>query len=161
MVDSLDYEAELGVILGRNAKGVSKENAESYIFGYTIINDISARNLQTRHKQWYLGKSLDGFTHMGPCFVTADEIGDKQAQKKSSTVNGELRQSSNTRYMIQTVCGAIAEQSEGMTLAAGTIIATGTPAGVGMGMKPPTFLQHGDKIICSIEKIGSLENDND
>jgi len=158
LVDSLDYEAELGVILAKDAKGVSKENARDYIFGYTIINDISARNLQTRHKQWYLGKSLDGFTPMGPCIVTADEIGDEQALDISCTVNGELRQSSNTRYMIQTVCGAIAELSEGMTLAAGTIIATGTPAGVGMGMKPPTFLQHGDKIICSIEKIGSLEN---
>ena len=158
LVDSLDYEAELGVILGRDAKGVSKENARDYIFGYTIINDISARNLQTRHKQWYLGKSLDGFTPMGPCIVTADEIGDEQALDISCTVNGELRQSSNTRYMIQTVSGAIAELSEGMKLAAGTIIATGTPAGVGMGMKPPTFLQHGDKIVCSIEKIGSLKN---
>ena len=160
-VDSLDYEAELGVVLGKDAKGVTKEEARDYVFGYTIINDISARNLQTRHKQWYLGKSLDGFTPMGPCIVTADEIGDEQSLDISSRVNGELRQSSNTRYMIQTVAGAIAELSQGMTLEAGTIIATGTPAGVGMGMTPPTFLKHGDKVVCEIEKIGRLENEID
>ena len=158
LVDSLDYEAELGVILGRDAKGVTKENARDYVFGYTVINDISARNLQTRHKQWYLGKSLDGFTPMGPCIVTADEIGDEQSLDISSRVNGELRQSSNTRYMIQTVAGAISELSQGMTLEAGTIIATGTPAGVGMGMTPPCFLKHGDRVVCEIEKIGRLEN---
>ena len=161
LVDSLDYEAELGVVLGRDAKGVTKEEARDYVFGYTVINDISARNLQTRHKQWYLGKSLDGFTPMGPCIVTADEIGDEQSLDISSRVNGELRQSSNTRYMIQTVAGAIAELSQGMTLEAGTIIATGTPAGVGMGMTPPTFLKHGDKVVCEIEKIGRLENEID
>lgn len=161
LVDSLDYEAELGVVLGKDAKGVTREEARDYVFGYTIINDISARNLQTRHKQWYLGKSLDGFTPMGPCIVTADEIGDEQSLDISSTVNGELRQSSNTKYMIQTVAGAIAELSQGMTLEAGTIIATGTPAGVGMGMNPPTFLKHGDKVVCEIEKIGRLENEID
>lgn len=161
LVDSLDYEVELGVILGKAAKGVTKEEARDYVFGYTVINDISARNLQTRHKQWYLGKSLDGFTPMGPCIVTADEIGDEQSLDITSTVNGELRQSSNTKYMIQTVAGAISELSQGMTLEAGTIIATGTPAGVGMGMTPPTFLKHGDKVVCEIEKIGKLENEID
>ena len=158
LVDSLDYECELGVVLGKDCQGVTKEQAKHYIFGYTIINDISARNLQTRHKQWYLGKSLDGFTPMGPCIVTADEIGDEQNLDISCTVNGELRQSSNTKYMIQTVCGAISELSQGMTLQAGTIIATGTPAGVGMGMQPPQFLQPGDEIVCHIEKIGDLQN---
>ena len=158
LVDSLDYECELGVILGKDCKGVTKEEAKQYIFGYTIINDISARNLQTRHKQWYLGKSLDGFTPMGPCIVTADEIGDEQSLDISCTVNGELRQSSNTKYMIQTVCGAISELSQGMTLQAGTIIATGTPAGVGMGMQPPQFLQTGDVVECRIAKIGILTN---
>ena len=158
LVDSLDYECELGVILGKDCKGVTKEEAKQYIFGYTIINDISARNLQTRHKQWYLGKSLDGFTPMGPCIVTADEIGDEQSLDISCTVNGELRQSSNTKYMIQTVCGAISELSQGMTLQAGTIIATGTPAGVGMGMQPPQFLQTGDVVECRIAKIGVLTN---
>ena len=158
LVDSLDYECELGVVLGKDCKGVTKEEAKQYIFGYTIINDISARNLQTRHKQWYLGKSLDGFTPMGPCIVTADEIGDEQSLEISCTVNGELRQSSNTKYMIQTVCGAISELSRGMTLQAGTIIATGTPAGVGMGMQPPQFLQTGDVVECRIAKIGILTN---
>ena len=158
LVDSLDYECELGVVLGKDCKGVTKEEAKQYIFGYTIINDISARNLQTRHKQWYLGKSLDGFTPMGPCIVTADEIGDEQSLDISCTVNGELRQSSNTKYMIQTVCGAISELSQGMTLQAGTIIATGTPAGVGMGMQPPQFLQTGDVVDCRIAKIGILTN---
>ena len=158
LVDSLDYECELGVVLGKDCKGVTKEEAKQYIFGYTIINDISARNLQTRHKQWYLGKSLDGFTPMGPSIVTADEIGDEQSLDISCTVNGELRQSSNTKYMIQTVCGAISELSQGMTLQAGTIIATGTPAGVGMGMQPPQFLQTGDVVECRIAKIGILTN---
>lgn len=158
LVDSLDYEAELGVILGKDAKDVSKEEAEAYIFGCTVINDVSARNLQTRHKQWYRGKSLDGFTPMGPCIVTADEIADVQNLDIRCYVNGQLRQSSNTKYMIQTVVGAIAELSQGMTLQAGTIIATGTPAGVGMGMQPPTFLRSGDTVVCEIESIGRLEN---
>lgn len=123
-----------------------------------MINDVSARNLQTRHKQWYRGKSLDGFTPMGPCIVTADEIADVQNLDIRCYVNGQLRQSSNTKYMIQTVAGAIAELSQGMTLQAGTIIATGTPAGVGMGMQPPTFLRSGDTVVCEIENIGRLEN---
>lgn len=161
LVESLDYEVELGVIIGRDVKAVSSSQVHDYIFGYTVINDISARNLQTRHKQWYLGKSLDGFTPMGPCIVTADEIGDEQNLAISCRVNGELRQSSNTKYMIQTVCGAVAELSQAMTLQAGTIIATGTPAGVGMGMTPPQFLKHGDIVVCEIEKIGCLENSID
>lgn len=158
LVDSLDYEAELGVILGKDAKDVSREEAEGYIFGYTVINDVSARNLQTRHKQWYRGKSLDGFTPMGPCIVTADEIADVQNLDIRCYVNGQLRQSSNTKYMIQTVAGAISELSQGMTLQAGTIIATGTPAGVGMGIQPPTFLRSGDTVVCEIESIGRLGN---
>lgn len=158
LVDSLDYEVELGVVLGKDVKGVSEDEALDSVFGYTIINDVSARNLQTRHKQWYLGKSLDGFTPMGPCIVTAEEFENVQALDICCYVNGELRQSSNTSLMIQTVAGAIAELSQGMTLQAGTIIATGTPAGVGMGMKPPTFLKKGDKIICEIAGIGQLCN---
>lgn len=158
LVDSLDYEVELGVVLGKDAKGVTKEEALDYVFGYTIINDVSARNLQTRHKQWYLGKSLDGFTPMGPCIVTADEIEDVQNLNIRCAVNDEVRQNSNTKYMMQTVAGAIAELSQGMTLQAGTIIATGTPAGVGMGMNPPCFLKRGDRIICEVEKIGKLTN---
>ena len=131
----------------------------SAVFGYTVINDVSARNLQTRHKQWYVGKSMDGFTPIGPCIVTADEIEDVQDLDIKSYVNGELRQNSNTKYMIQTVAGAVSELSQGMTLQAGTIIATGTPAGVGMGMKPPCFLKKGDVVVCEIEKIGKIENE--
>ncbi len=159
LVDSLDYEAELGVILNKDVKGISKEEALSAVFGYTVINDVSARNLQTRHKQWYVGKSMDGFTPMGPCIVTADEIEGVQNLDIKSFVNGQLRQNSNTKYMIQTVVGAISELSQGMTLQAGTIIATGTPAGVGMGMQPPCFLKRGDVVICEIEKIGKIENE--
>lgn len=158
LVDSLDYEVELGVVLGSDVKNICAEQALDSVFGYTIINDVSARNLQTRHKQWYMGKSLDGFTPMGPCIVTADEFDDVQNLDISCHVNGQLRQSSNTKLMIQTVAGAIAELSQGMTLQAGTIIATGTPAGVGMGMKPPCFLKHGDEIICEISGIGKLVN---
>ena len=159
IVDSLDYESELGVILKDDVKGISKEDALNAVFGYTVINDVSARNLQTRHKQWYVGKSMDGFTPMGPCIVTADEIEDVQNLDIKSYVNGELRQNSNTKYMIQTVAGAISELSLGMTLQAGTVIATGTPAGVGMGMKPPCFLKKGDVVVCEIEKIGKIENE--
>ena len=158
LVDSLDYESELGVVLGKDIKGVSKEDALDAVFGYTVINDVSARNLQTRHKQWYVGKSMDGFTPIGPCIVTADEIEDVQNLDIKSFVNGELRQNSNTKYMIQTVAGAISELSQGMTLQAGTVIATGTPAGVGMGMNPPCFLKKGDVVVCAIEKIGKIEN---
>lgn len=158
LVDSLDYEVELGVVLGRDAKGITEEEAEGYILGYTIINDISARNLQTRHKQWYLGKSLDGFTPMGPCIVTPDELGDAENLAISCEVNGELRQNSNTRYLIKKVGGAVAEFSEGITLKSGTIIATGTPAGVGMGFTPPKFLKSKDVVTCRIEGIGELTN---
>lgn len=158
LVDSLDYEVELGVILGKDVKAVSEQDALDSVFGYTIINDVSARNLQTRHKQWYLGKSLDGFAPMGPCIVTADEFEDVQNLDICCYVNGELRQSSNTSLMMQTVAGAISELSQGITLQAGTIIATGTPAGVGVGVKPPQFLKKGDEIICEIQGIGQLKN---
>ncbi len=157
-VDSLDYEVELGVILGRDAFCVSREEALSYVLGYTIINDVSARNVQRRHQQWYRGKSLDGYTPMGPCIVTADEIGDVHDLDISCFVNDEKRQSSNTAYMITTVEEAIAELSQGMTLKAGTIIATGTPGGVAMGMDPPKFLKKGDVVRCGIGGIGKLVN---
>lgn len=158
LVDSLDYEAELGVIIGRDVKDAGAQEAKECIFGYTIVNDISARNLQTQHKQWYRGKSLDGFAPMGPCIVTPEEIGDAENLEISCTVNGEVRQHSSTRYMIQNVVDTIVELSRGMTLRAGTIIATGTPAGVGMGMNPPRFLKPGDVVVCEIERIGRLSN---
>lgn len=157
-VDSLDYEVELGVIIGKDTFHVSPEQARDHIFGYTIINDVSARNVQKRHQQWYLGKSLDGYTPMGPCIVTPDEIGDPHDLCIRCSVNGEIRQDSSTKYMITSVEEAISELSQGMTLQKGTIIATGTPAGVCMGMKPPVWLKPGDKVCCEIENIGILEN---
>lgn len=157
-VDKLDYEVELGVILGRDVFNVDEESAGEYIFGYTIINDVSARDIQLKHQQWYFGKSLDGYTPMGPCIVTADEIDNVHDLDITCYVNGEKRQSSNTGYMITTVEAAIAELSQGMTLSAGTVIATGTPGGVGMGMKPPVYLESGDVVRCEIENIGVLEN---
>ena len=158
LVQRLDYEVELAVIIGRAAKNVSPERAADYIFGYTILNDVSARLLQTSHKQWYFGKSLDGFTPMGPCITTADEIAFPPALDISCQVNGELRQHSNTRLLITGIAEIIAELSSGITLLPGTIIATGTPAGVGMGFDPPKFLKSGDVVSCTIEKIGTLRN---
>lgn len=157
-VDALDYEVELGVILKKDAFNVTVEEAADVILGYTIINDVSARNLQFKHQQWYRGKSLDGYTPMGPCIVTADEIGNAHDLAICCYVNDEKRQESNTKYMITTVEEAISELSQGMTLKAGTVIATGTPGGVGMGMKPPVYLKSGDVIRCEIEGIGSLKN---
>ena len=156
LVDSLDYEVELAVVIGKDAKNVTKEDAYDYVFGYTILNDISARNLQTRHKQWYFGKSLDGFTPIGPCITTVDEFQNPPELAIKSYVNGELRQNSNTNLLIFDVAHVISELSQGMTLKAGTIIATGTPAGVGMGFEPPNFLKPGDTVTCEIEKIGTL-----
>ena len=158
LTDRLDYEVELAVILGRDARDVPAEKAADYIFGYTIVNDVSARDLQTGHKQWYFGKSLDGFTPMGPCIVTADEIAFPPALDISSTVNGEVRQHSNTSLFLTDIPALLSELSAGMTLLRGTIIATGTPAGVGMGFDPPRFLETGDTVSCTIEGIGTLTN---
>ena len=158
LVDSLDYECELGVVLARDCKGVTKEQAKQYIFGYTIVNDVSAREVQTSHKQFYFGKSLDGFTPMGPCITTADEIAFPPALTLTTRVNGELRQNSNTELLLNSIAEIIEELSSGMTLLPGTIIATGTPAGVGMGFDPPKFLKPGDVVECSIEGIGTLRN---
>lgn len=158
LVDSLDYESELAVIIAKDAKNVAEEDVLDYVLGYTIINDVSARNLQTRHKQWYFGKSLDGFTPMGPCIVTKDEIDWPVHLQVKSYVNGELRQNSNTDLLIFDIAHVVSELSQGMTLKAGTIIATGTPAGVGMGFVPPRFLKKGDEVICEIEKIGRITN---
>lgn len=158
LVDSLDYECELAVIIGKNAKNVSEENAFDYVFGYTILNDVSARNLQTRHKQWYFGKTLDGFCPMGPDIITEDEFDRPPVLTIQSYINGELRQNSNTGLLIFDIPHVISELSQGTTLKAGTIISMGTPAGVGMGFQPPKFLKKGDVIECRIEKIGSLKN---
>ena len=158
LVDSLDYEAELGVIIGKEAYRVPKEQVKDHIFGYTIINDVSARNVQNAHKQWYFGKSLDGFTPMGPCILTADSVEYPPKFPIRSLVNGEVRQESNTGRMIFDIDHIVSELSMGMTLKAGTIISTGTPSGVGMGFTPPKFLKAGDVVECVIEGIGSIKN---
>ena len=158
LVDSLDYEAELAVIIGKTAKNVPKEKVQDYIFGYTIVNDVSARNVQTRHKQWYFGKGLDAFTPMGPWIVTKEEIAYPPTLNVQSYINGELRQNGNTELLMFGIDDIVAELSSGMTLLPGTIISTGTPAGVGMGMTPPQFLKKGDKVECRIEGIGSITN---
>lgn len=157
-VTKLDYEVELAVIIGREAKNVQKGKSLRYIFGYTILNDISARDLQTRHKQWYFGKSLDGFTPMGPWIVTADEIAYPPKLSIQSYVNGELRQSSNTSQLIFSIDDVICDLSKGMTLKPGTIISMGTPEGVGMGFNPPKFLKPGDVVECVVENVGKLKN---
>ncbi len=158
LVDSLDYEAELAVIIGKDAKNVKPEEVKDYIFGYTIMNDVSARTIQTNHKQWYFGKSLDGFTPLGPCILTADSIPYPPQVQVQSRVNGELRQDSNTSLLIFGIDHIVSELSQGMTLKTGTIISTGTPAGVGMGFDPPKFLKVGDVVECTIEEIGSISN---
>ena len=158
LVEKLDYENELAVIIGKDAKDVKEEDAEEYIFGYTILNDISARDIQTKHKQWYFGKSLDGFSPTGPCIVSKDEISYPPELNIKTYVNGEIRQDSNTRMLIHGISEIISELSIGMTLKAGTIIATGTPKGVAMGMDKPSFLKSGDEVICEIEGIGKLIN---
>ena len=158
LVERLDYEAELAVIIGKTARNVKAEEAGEYVFGYTVLNDVSARDLQTGHKQWYFGKGLDGFTPMGPCILTADSTAFPPALDISCTVNGELRQHSNTSLLIHGIPEIIAELSAGMTLLPGTIIATGTPAGVGMGLDPPRFLKSGDVVECTIQGIGTLKS---
>ena len=158
LTERLDYENELAVILGKTARDVKAADAADYIFGYTILNDVSARLLQTSHKQFYFGKSLDGFTPMGPCITTADEIAFPPALTLTTLVNGELRQNSNTSLLLNSIAEIIEELSSGMTLLPGTIIATGTPAGVGMGFETPKFLASGDVVACTIEGIGTLRN---
>ena len=158
LVERLDYEAELAVIIGKTARNVKAEEAGAYIFGYPVLNDVSARDLQTGHKQWYFGKGLDGFTPMGPCILTADETAFPPALEISCAVNGEERQHSNTSLLIHGIPEIIEELSAGMTLLPGTVIATGTPAGVGMGFEPPRFLEAGDVVECTIQNIGTLRS---
>ena len=158
IVNDLDYEAELAVIIGKRAANVPAEEVRDHIFGYTIINDVSARTLQTQHKQWYFGKSLDGFLPMGPCISTVDELAYPPHVQVQSRVNGELRQDSNTELLIFDIDHIVSELSQGMTLQPGTIIATGTPAGVGMGFNPPKYLKPGDVVECTIEGIGTIAN---
>lgn len=156
-VSTLDYECELAVILGKNASHVKREDVPEYIFGYSILNDITAREL-SRYKQNYFMKSLDGTCPMGPWIVTADEISYPPKLGIKLYVNGNIRQQGNTEDMIFDIADIVSELSKGVTLPAGTIISTGTPPGIGFAMNPPVFLQDGDRIKCEIEHIGVLEN---
>lgn len=155
--DSLDYEAELGVIIGAGGRGIARADAMRHVFGYTIVNDVTARDLQRRHRQWLIGKSLDTFAPMGPWVVTADEI-DPGNMRIECWVNGELRQSSNTSRLIFDIPTLIASISAGITLYPGDVIATGTPAGIGAGFDPPRYLVPGDRVDIEIDGIGRLSN---
>lgn len=154
----LDYEGELAVVIGKTGKAIQKEHALDYVFGYTIVNDITARDLQARHKQFLLGKSLDGSCPIGPYIVEKSEIENPNQLGIETKVNGESRQKSNTKQFIFPIEEIIEVLSKGMTLEPGDIIATGTPAGVGKGFKPPRFLTKGDCIEITIDKIGTLKN---
>ncbi|GMQ58714.1 fumarylacetoacetate hydrolase family protein [Vallitalea sediminicola] len=158
ITNEIDYEVELAVIIGKNGINIDKENVDEYIFGYTIVNDVSARDVQRKHEQWFRGKSLRTFCPMGPYIVTKDEIPSPVALDIISKVNDEIRQSSNTKNMIFDIPHIISELSQGIELKAGDIIITGTPSGVGLGFDPPKYLKSGDKIQCTIEKIGTLIN---
>lgn len=153
----IDYEAELGVIIGRDGRDISRENVFDYIWGYTIINDVTARDLQSQHQQWLIGKSMDTFCPIGPWIVSADEV-DPANLDISCWVNDELRQHANTRDLIFDVPSIVSTVSGGMTLRAGDIISTGTPAGVGIGFNPPKFLKAGDNVRIAIESIGEIKN---
>jgi 2-keto-4-pentenoate hydratase/2-oxohepta-3-ene-1,7-dioic acid hydratase in catechol pathway len=155
---AIDWEAELAVIIGRQGRDIDEASALDYVFGYAVANDVTARDLQQRHAQWYKGKSLDGFCPFGPVVVTADEIADPQALDIALRVNGITKQSSNTRHMIFTVARLIAEWSAGMTLLPGDVLLTGTPAGTGIGQKPPECLKPGDTVEAEVERIGVLRN---
>ncbi|MFJ7730187.1 fumarylacetoacetate hydrolase family protein [Neobacillus sp. NPDC097160] len=158
VTSKIDYEAELAIVIGKEGTNISKEEAYDYIFGYTIINDVSARDLQKQHSQWFLGKSLDTFGPMGPFLVTEDAIGRPVRLDVQCRVNGELRQNSNTELLIFDIPTIIETVSGGVTLKPGDIIATGTPKGVGLGFAPPKFLNEGDVVEVEIEKIGVLRN---
>jgi 2-keto-4-pentenoate hydratase/2-oxohepta-3-ene-1,7-dioic acid hydratase in catechol pathway len=154
---AIDYEAELAVIIGEGGRGIARADAMKHVWGYTIVNDVTARDLQGRHKQWLIGKSLDSFCPMGPWLVTADEL-DGANTRVRCWVNEELRQDARTPDLIFDIATLIETISAGITLLPGDIIATGTPAGVGIGFSPPRYLAHGDRVRIEIDGIGVLEN---
>jgi 2-keto-4-pentenoate hydratase/2-oxohepta-3-ene-1,7-dioic acid hydratase in catechol pathway len=159
VTECLDWEAELAAVIGKRGRDIPQESALEHVFGYTVANDVSARDLQRRPGvQWTKGKSLDGTCPMGPWIVTADEIGDPQALELSSSVNGELKQKATTDRMVFGVARLVSLLSEGITLEPGDVILTGTPEGVGMGEDPPRFLLPGDVVECRIQDIGSIRN---
>ncbi len=156
--EMLDLECELAVVIGRRASRIGREEARDVIFGYTILNDVTMRDLQREDRQWLRAKGSDGFAPMGPVIVTADEIADPQALRLRSSVNGETWQDSTTSEMIFDVATVVAFASRTITLEPGDVIATGTPAGVGAFRDPPRFLQPGDVVRCEVERVGTLEN---
>ena len=156
--NSTDYEGELTVVIGQGGRNIGQARAYDHVYGYTIVNDVTARTLQNRHKQWFLGKSLDGYCPMGPCIVTADEIEDVTQLRLLTKVNGDVRQDAYVSQLIFDIPTLIATLSKVMTLEPGDLIATGTCAGVGIGFDPPRFLKPGDTVSVTIEPIGTLEN---
>ena len=157
ITEQVDYESELALIIGVGGKNIRKEDAMGHIFGYTIVNDVTARDVQMRHQQWDMGKSFDTFCPMGPWIVTADEL-DGTRTRVRGWVNGELRQDGHTQDLIFDIPTLIETCSRGITLYPGDVIATGTPAGVGMGLNPPQYLKRGDVVRVEIEGIGAIEN---
>jgi 2-keto-4-pentenoate hydratase/2-oxohepta-3-ene-1,7-dioic acid hydratase in catechol pathway len=158
VTNQVDWEVELGVIVGIAGKNISRADALAHVFGYTVINDVSARELQAAHMQWFKGKSLDGTCPMGPVVVTADEFGDPQNKSLQCRINGVVKQDGHTSDMIFPVDVTLEWLSKGLTLEPGDIIATGTPAGVGIGRTPPEFLVKGDVVETEIESIGTIRN---
>jgi len=156
--EQVDWEAELAVIIGKTGKNIREEEALDYVFGYTVLNDVSARDLQFQHQQFFKGKSIDGYCPMGPWIVTADEVADPQQLPIRLRVNGVVKQDANTSMMIFSVRQIIAVLSKGMTLEAGDIIATGTPSGVGFARNPPEFLKAGDVVETEIDGVGLMRN---
>tara|TARA_B100001057_G_scaffold246517_1_gene246809 strand:+ start:139 stop:1026 length:888 start_codon:yes stop_codon:yes gene_type:complete len=156
--NELDWESELAIIIGKPGIRINKRDAYEHIFGYTVLNDISARDLQRNHKQFFLGKSLPGACPIGPCIVTKDEIENPHDLEISCKVNGKMKQESNTRYQIFDIPTQIESISRSTYLMPGDIIATGTPSGVGFARTPPEFLKDGDLVECEIEKIGKIIN---
>ncbi len=157
LTSAVDYEAELAVVIGLGGRFIAKADAWEHVFGYTVLNDVTARDLQRNHQQWFLGKSLDGFCPIGPYLVTRDEV-DASSLAVRSWVNGELRQSANTADLIFDIPTLIATISAGITLEPGDVIATGTPSGVGAGFHPPRFLRAGDLVSVEVEQVGRLSN---
>jgi 2-keto-4-pentenoate hydratase/2-oxohepta-3-ene-1,7-dioic acid hydratase in catechol pathway len=158
VTSELDYEGELAIVIGKKGKGITPDEAMDHVFGYTIVNDLTARDLQKKHGQFFIGKSLDFTCPIGPYIVTKEEVEDPHQLMIRTSVNGEVRQSSSTELMIFKIPDIISILSKGMTLEPGDIIATGTPAGVGKGFKPPRFLKAGDRIQIEVEGIGILTN---
>ncbi len=158
VTEKLDYEVELGAVIGKPAKSVSEADAPAHVFGYFVANDVSARDWQFHTPTFTMGKSFDTHGPIGPWIVTADEVADPHALDLRAYVNGELRQSNNTGGMINNLWAQIAYLSTAFTLETGDLIATGTPEGVGVGMEPPVFLQPGDVVRCEIDGIGAIEN---